>query len=60
MCIRDRLQIALCEECQHIENPLPQKKKVPDAYKEIPGNKMASIQRGLADAKAGRTSKVEL
>jgi len=52
----------LCEECLNIKDPPRQKKKIPDPYKnEVPGNEaMALIQQGLADAKAGRTSKVEL
>lgn len=40
------------------EAPSPKKKRVP--VSEIPENDMAPIQRGLADAKAGRTSAVRL
>jgi len=56
------LKVALCESCLSIQAPQPRKKKAPDAYKnEVLGNEaMTLIQRGLADAKAGRTSKVEL
>lgn len=44
------------------ESPSPKKKRVADAYKsEVPENEaMALIQQGLADAKAGRVSKVDL
>lgn len=59
-------QITLCRHCllqavHKLDEPSPRKKQMPDAYKsEVPENKMALIQQGLADAKAGRTSKVEL
>jgi len=61
------MQIVLCRGCllegiRKMDTPAPRKKKLPDPYKsEVPENEaMASIQRGLADAKQGRTSKVEL
>ena len=52
-----------CHACQIkalliTEAPSPKKKKVP--VSELPENDMVSIQRGLADAKQGRTSAVRL
>lgn len=57
-------QVALCRRCllegvRKQEIPPPRKKPVP--VSEIPENKaMASIQRGLADTEAGRTSAVNI
>lgn len=57
-------QVYLCHACLTkailtVEEPPPTKKKVPDVS-EIPENSMASVQRGLADAKEGKVSPVEL
>ena len=60
----DNFSFYLCHACLTkailtAEVPSPKKKKVPDVS-ELPENDMAPIQRGLADAKQGRTSAVRL
>ena len=60
----DNFSFHICHACQIkalliTEAPSPKKKRIPDVS-EIPENNMTSIQRGLADAKAGRTSAVRL